>query len=391
MTDVWLMEAGRLAELTRAREHNTADNDRAVLWVAAEMAREASAVEARELPRIMSVAGHHAEIRIEGVLTKRPDFFAAWFGGGNTTYGAIRHALAVAAAEPDVRSVVLNIDSPGGSVDGLSETLDAIAALRMGSGKALRVRADLAASAAYAIAAAAGPIEAVARGSSFGSIGTAASFALDERVVTLTNTDSPNKRPDLSTDEGKAVVVRYLDQVNDELVRAIARGRGVSAKQVSTSYGRGAMLTAPHALEAGMIDKISSTPPRAVKPKGKPMNSETESGAAPPAASIETVAAAEARGQANERARVLTHLRLGEAAGDLPLALESIRSGADTGAVMTARYHEGILNRTAKAARQLETDAAAVATSGAGASPASTDLNDAIVARMAAEKSFVRG
>ena len=37
-------------------------------------------------PRNMVVAGSTAEIRIEGVLTKKPDLFAMFFGDGNMTY-----------------------------------------------------------------------------------------------------------------------------------------------------------------------------------------------------------------------------------------------------------------------------------------------------------------
>ena len=67
---------------------------------------------------------------------------------------------------------MLSIDSPGGTVAGLFETLAALDA----TGKSIRVRSSAAHSAAYAIAAVAGPIEAVTPVSMFGSIGVAALF-----------------------------------------------------------------------------------------------------------------------------------------------------------------------------------------------------------------------
>lgn len=388
MTSHWFLEQNALTVLARARERYT-NAEHAAAWEAAEAREDERRVEARELPRIMSVAGSHAEIRVEGVLTKKPDFFSMFFGGGNTTYPAIRHALGVAASDPDIRTIVFNVDSPGGAADGLIELLDAIHAVRTSSGKSMRVRADYATSAAFGLSAAVGNIEATARGSTFGSIGTAIAYYVEPNVVTLTNTASPDKRPDLTTDAGKAVVVKYLDQVNDEFVRAIARGRGVEASTVLESYGRGALFTAPHALKLGMIDKISATPPlRAVSKRKTSMNGNDDE----TRASAAELTAAETRGRDTERDRVLAHLTMGESSGDMTIALEAIRSGASMTQELSARYMSAALNRRDKTERQTETNAAAAATAGAGAKPpVSQDLGDRVVALIEQDRSFVRG
>jgi ClpP class serine protease len=339
----------------------------------------------------MTIAGSVAEIRVEGVLTKRPDFWSMLLGGGNTTYSSIRNALAIAATDPTVKSVVLAIDSPGGSVDGLFETLDAIAAMRATGAKPIRVRADFATSAAYGIAAAAGAIEATSRAATFGSIGTAVSYYVDPDVVTLTNTDSPDKRPDVTTAEGKAVVVKYLDQVNAEFVRAIAAGRGVEASAVTETYGRGALVTAPSAQRLGMIDKIS-TPLRAVSNKGRAMaGNNDDSGET--RASTESSQAAVERGVTQERDRVLAHLRLGESCGDMSIALEAIRSGAGLTLELNARYMSAGMNRADRGTRQAEANDAQRVVSGAGESPAAeSDLGDLVVANLTGStRSFIRG
>lgn len=195
-------------------------------------------------------------IPVIGALTKKPDFWARIFGEGNTTYESLQSDLRSAAENPRVKSVVLAIDSPGGNVDGLFETLDLIASFP----KPIQSVCESAQSAAYAIAAATGKIHAASRSASFGSIGTAVSYRIDANVVTLTNSESPAKRPDLKTEEGKAVVVEYLDQVNDLFVEAIAKGRKVPETKVRKGYGRGASFTAQHALEMGMIDSIVEQP-----------------------------------------------------------------------------------------------------------------------------------
>ena len=381
MNDLWLLSPDVFARLDDVRRRQFAPETMAS-WAKRETE---AAARGSGLPDNLTLAGSTAEIRVEGVLTKRPDFWAWLLGGGNTTYTSIRQALAIAEQDSNVKSIVLAIDSPGGNVDGLFETLDAIASMRSSSSKSLRVRAENAQSAAYGIAAAAGAIEAVSRASTFGSIGTAVSYFVDPDVITLTNSDSPDKRPDLTTDAGKAVVVKYLDQINDEFVRAIARGRDVPASTITNDYGRGASFTAPNALKLGMIDKIS-TPLRAVNSKGKAM---TESQDA--RASAAEIDAAVQRGIHQERDRVLAHVTLGEQSGDLGIALEAIRNGSGLTLELTARYQAAGMNRTDRSRRQAESTDASRVVAGAGSTPAvSADLGDQIADILqASKKGFV--
>lgn len=260
MTPAWLCEANVMARIEHAR-------DRASVEMLEAAARHEVHGDSSEL---LHLEGSDARIPVVGVLTKKPDFFAKFFGGGNTTYSSLQRAVMSAAGNPQVRRIVLEVDSQGGNVDGLFETLDLLDDIRRTSGKKMVALAENAQSAAYAIAAAVGRIEARGRGATLGSIGTAVSYWLSDNVVTLTNSDSPDKRPDLRTAEGKAVVVKYLDQINDVFVAAIARGRGVGAAKVREGYGRGASFTAERAIELGLVDSIqgrtgsgSSTTPAA--------------------------------------------------------------------------------------------------------------------------------
>lgn len=377
----WLLEPSTFQTLQNAQR------DAAVLSARAE--EYVSRVETRDRPpSILLVAGSTAEIRVEGVLTKRPDFFSMLFGGGNTTYADIRASLAMAETDPNVKDVVLHIDSPGGSVDGFFDTLDQIANFRANSGKRIRVRAENAQSAAYGLAAAAGNIEAVGRGSTFGSIGTAVSFWVIDSLVQLTNSDSPDKRPDLRTDEGKAVVVKYLDQLSEEFFRSIATGRGVSLETVCNDYGRGASMTAPHAKKLGLIDRILTTAPRAV-PQKQGKSAMSEQGGA----DRREIDAAVQRGRDEERDRVVAHLTMGENCGDMSIAHEAIRSGAGMTHELTARYLSAGMNRSDRQRRQAESNAAEAALSGADNTTAGApDFGDQVVALLkgTSQRSFVR-
>jgi ClpP class serine protease len=390
---LWLLETSALRRMMHAQE-NFRDTAALLQWEAAQQQAEAAQQNAEQrdgqFPPGMAVVGNTAEIRVEGVLTKRPDFWAKYFLGGNTTYSSIRNAIGAAAASPDITDVILRVDSPGGNAEGLIETLDTIAHFRQYSGKKIRTRADNAQSAAYGIAAATGNIEATGRGATFGSIGTAVSYYLSPNVVTLTNTDSPDKRPDLSTDAGKAVVVKYLDQLNHEFVSAIAHGRGVELARVTEGYGRGASMTAAEARRLGLIDNIATTAPRAVPSnKGTSMAEPQESDRA-------ALDAASQRGIAQERDRVLGHLTMGESSGDMSIALEAIRSGAGMTVELQARYMSAAMNRADRGKRQTESNTAEAQLQGVGAaSPAEStgDQGDQVVRELKsqrAEKSFVR-
>lgn len=386
---LWLLEPDTLRRLQNAQQHFP-EPAAALKWEAEQAAAQA---EHRDgLPQALTVNGSTATINVEGVLTKRPDFWAKFFGGSNTTYSSIRTALAFAASSADVGEIVFSIDSPGGSADGLIELLDNIAHVRQSSGKKMRVLSDQAQSAAYGIAAAVGNIEARHRGATFGSIGTAVAYWVNPNVIELTNTDSPDKRPNLSTPEGKAVVVRYLDQINHEFASAIAQGRGVPLERVAEGYGRGASMTAAEAKRLGLIDNIATTAPRAVpssSSKGQSMAEQQTDRAALDAATQAGVTA--------ERDRVLGHLTMGESSGDMSIALAAIRSGAGMTVELQARYMSAAMNRADRGKRQTESNTAEAQLAGVGAaSPTETstpDLGDQVVSLLKGqqgEKSFVR-
>lgn len=389
---LWLLERTSLARLREAQQ-SFRDTEAVVRWNAEQAAAE-TAASSDGLPKGLTLSGGTATVRVEGVLTKRPDFWAQFFGSSNTTYSSIRNALQFAASSAEVSEIVFSIDSPGGSADGLIELLESIASVRQQNTKKMRVVADQAQSAAYGIAAAVGPITARNRGAPFGSIGTAVSYYLDENVVDLTNTHSPDKRPNLATDEGKAVVVRYLDQINHEFASAIAGGRGVPLSRVTDGYGRGASMTAAEALRLGLIDNIATTAPRAV-----PSNQGKNMPATPEETERAARNAAVQEGVTQERDRVLGHLTMGESSGDMTIALEAIRSGAGMTIELQSRYMSAAMNRAARGQRQAESNTAETQLANVGAgSPASAsstttgDLGDQVVAKLQgkAEKDFVR-
>lgn len=339
-------------------------------------------------PKNVTRAGSTMEIRVEGVLTEKPDLWAAWFGGGNTTYDSIVQALSIAATDAQVKDVVLRVNSPGGTVDGLFDALAALETFRAESGKKMRVVASKAQSAAFAIASMAGPITARTPASMFGSIGTAIDFTVFDsmRTVSITNTDSPNKRPDPMTDAGRAEIVKFLDAVNSLFVDAIARGRGTTVEDVTQNYGRGSTFVASEAKRLGMID-AAPKPARSAAPGPRSEDEQlADVGAQEQSMDPEKLKAAHpdvykailAEGVAIERDRVVAHLTMGEAFGGMKTAVAAAKDGSPMTASLTAQYMAASANKSDLAARQSDSDAVATATAGTSAASAKKDLGDII-------------
>lgn len=326
--------------------------------------RNASPTAARA-ERLTSTAGSIAELSISGVLVKNVSILLWLFGIEQTAYGDIIAALSAIAQDPAIKSVVLKVDSPGGQVDGLFE---AIAALQSFP-KPMSVVATQACSAAYALAAVAGKITAKSPASMFGSIGVAASVEIDEDVVDLTSTEAPKKRPDVTTEEGKATVVEFLDAIHGLFADAIASGRAaateerVTVAQVNQDFGRGATLLAADAKQRGMIDSIVKPASKSkTKPVGASADADTEEENPMDLRtlkanhlSVYTEAAAEGAvtGASAERVRVRAHLTLGAAGGDegIARALKAVNEGTAFDAAEQAEYMALALNKQSRELR----------------------------------------
>lgn len=317
--------------------------------------------------RLLTVAGNNAEISVRGVITKTPSFLAMLFGGGNTTYSEIVSALAEAQADDAVDNITLAIDSPGGQFDGL---FDAIAAIQTTKKPIKAVVSGVAASAAYAIASQADEIVATNKAARIGSVGVVATFGVSDREVTVTSTEAPKKRPDVTTQEGVDMVREELDALHEIFVDAIAEGRGTTVKEVNAEFGRGATLLAGEALKRGMIDAIdgvesakSTTATSGGKqPEARSMDRKTLQAQHP-----DVYAAVHDEGVKAERERVSAHLTMGEASGAMKIAVEAINNGEEYTAKHMAQYNAAMLNNSNINARQ-EDDAGADAGDNAGAS-----------------------
>lgn len=203
-------------------------------------------------------------ITITGSLVNR----GAWIGSmsDQTSYEGVKHQLARAAVNSNVRSVILDIETPGGEANGAYETAAAVRALA--AKKHVTALANgMAVSAGYALASGASRIVVAPSGLS-GSIGTMMlhldlSRQLDKEGITPTlifegahKMDGNPVTPlsDTAIDTLRSEVKRYYELFIETVVAG--RGRKTPAKAARETEGR--VFIGRDAIDARLIDDVGT-------------------------------------------------------------------------------------------------------------------------------------
>lgn len=225
----------------------------------------AAAVSDARAKEIAEVDGKVALIPVYGVLANKMDAFSAMSGG--TSYAGIKKALHAALSNEDVKAVVLDIDSPGGSVPGTEELSAEIRSLRGGEKPIIAQVNSLAASAAYWIAASTDEIVVTPSGRA-GSIGVYTahddiSAALEKRGIKRTYISAGKHKVEGNETEplGKDTLAHIQDSVNrsySRFVAAVAEGRGTTVGKVEDGYGQGRVFYAEALMDRGMVDRVAT-------------------------------------------------------------------------------------------------------------------------------------
>jgi signal peptide peptidase SppA len=228
----------------------------------------AKRIEARVDPRTeRSVAqkqGGVAVIPVFGVITARPSIYEAY--GLTISAQTIGRRVREALADPDVKAVVLDVDSPGGVISGVPELAAELRGLR--GAKPIVAHADyLMASAAYWIASQADEIIA-APSALVGSVGVYSmhvdqSGFLEQMGIKVTLIAEPAQKvrgnPFEPLGEDAEAHMRGIVRHGLRAFRAdVAAGRGVSVSSVADEWAD--VHVAADAKTMGMVDKIRSLP-----------------------------------------------------------------------------------------------------------------------------------
>lgn len=167
---------------------------------------------------------------------------------------------------PEIGAIVLDVNSPGGQVNGIAEVARRIYEAR-GVKPVVAVANHLMASAAYYIGSAAEELV-VTPDAEVGSIGVFAvhqdvSRALEQDGVTVSiikegkyKTEGNPYEP--LSGEARAVIQESVSAYYDDFVAAVALHRGVGADEVRNGFGEGRVVRAKKAVSLGMADRIGT-------------------------------------------------------------------------------------------------------------------------------------
>ena len=221
-------------------------------------ARKGRPVDGAETTEVQDREGGVRVIPITGPISRYADWFVELCGG--TTVEALARDLNAAVNDAKVRAILLYVDSPGGEATGIGELADMIRAANDDRKPVWAYVHGDAASAAYWLASAAGRV--VMDASAYvGSIGVVWAWPTRKdngRSIEFVSSQSPNKRPDVETEGGKAEVQRVVDDMADVFIAAVAKYRDVSPEAVVSDFGAGGILIGAKAVAAGMADAVGS-------------------------------------------------------------------------------------------------------------------------------------
>lgn len=169
-----------------------------------------------------------------------------------------------AIENPNVKKIILNIDSPGGQVNGTSELANMIFEAR-GKKEIHSYIGSTGASAAYWIGSAAESIT-IADTAVAGSIGTIISI-VDSKghyerqgytFYDFVSRKSPNKNLSPGSPEGQERILKLLDSITETFLNAVSLQRSYTKERVESDFGQGDIFTGYDAVEAGLVDSVGS-------------------------------------------------------------------------------------------------------------------------------------
>lgn len=226
---------------------------------------KAAALQAAARPAPAASSGSIAVLPVRGIISNRIGSMQNMSGG--TSAEALQNALNQLVADPHVSAIVLDVDSPGGSVLGIQELADAIHAATSVK-PVYAVTNAVAGSAAYWLASQASELVVTPSGL-VGSIGVFsvhvdrsqadANDGVKRTLIKAGRFKAEGSDMEPLTDEARAAAQSQIDVYYDQFTRSVARGRGVSlANARGAKFGEGRMVTAADAVERGMADRVGT-------------------------------------------------------------------------------------------------------------------------------------
>jgi signal peptide peptidase SppA len=263
----WAILPERLSAMCSVIARVVADRE-ASPEVMAQVRADAQEIEARR-GDATSAAGNGGGIAVlpfYGTSVQRTTPMQEVSGSGLMSIQRFTQTFRAALADDSVGGILLDIDSPGGSVYGVMELANEIYQAR--SQKPIFAIANsLAASAAYWVASSASEFY-VTPGGEVGSIGVFAAHqnlakALEKEGVETTLVSAGKYKTEGNpfgplSDEARAAMQSRIDAYYGAFTRGVAKNRGVDVATVREGMGEGRVMSASAAKGENMVDGVAT-------------------------------------------------------------------------------------------------------------------------------------
>jgi capsid assembly protease len=264
-SQVWAIHPDRLeaimAFLQLKNEGRSADADTiAKIHAAGEIQA------ARRQKATTAGGGSVAVLPLYGLILHRGSDMGDISGPQATSVQKFTQQFRQAVNDPNVSAIVLDVDSPGGTVEGVDELASEIRAAK-GKKPTIAVSNKLCASAAYYIASACDEIVA-SPSSTTGSIGVYSAhedaskylenLGVKVSIIKFGENKAEGNPYEPLTDASRAHMQDMVDMFGQMFEKAVAKGRKISQKAVHETFGQGLMFGASQALKIGMVDTVGT-------------------------------------------------------------------------------------------------------------------------------------
>ncbi len=212
---------------------------------------------------LLSVEGSVGVIGIKGPLVNSDSLWNQILG--LVSYNSIREALIEAAANPDVKTILLDIDSPGGAVSGVGDCADLISTIDRNVKPVHAFTDGSMASGAYWLGSAARSITA-SNVATIGSIGVVmnhmerskmlADMGIKATVIRSGKYKQVGNPNEPLTEEGRAELQAMSDSIYKIFVNHVAENRGKTYDYTDQYMAQGRVFLAENALQVGLVDNI---------------------------------------------------------------------------------------------------------------------------------------
>jgi signal peptide peptidase SppA len=222
-------------------------------------------MEAASGRRSKAAPGSVALIPVMGVIAHRMSMMDI-SGPGGTSIQQLTAQIRQALEDGNCKAIVLDVDSPGGSVEGVMELASEIYDARKQK-PITAVCNSMACSAAYWLASAASEVVVTPSGQC-GSIGVymlhqdeSEALAKDGIKITVIKAGKYKAEGNPSeplSEEARAAFQSKVDEYYGMFVKAVGKNRGVSQAAVREGYGQGRSLLANDAVKQNLADRIGT-------------------------------------------------------------------------------------------------------------------------------------